>query len=163
MKKEVQSDQMELFDEKGDKILISGKFNNRVFQVGILLAVLCLAMLIVFPLNSSGISFDFFDMLIVGTSVVTLVLCIREIILNTKRSIAVTPSRVFGHTGQKPFDLPYGNIASAEQKLRNNFLYGNIPYIYIRTKDNAEYQIEQIKNLKALIKVLDGQMEKYTA
>lgn len=156
MKKEKQTTQPAvLTDDKGEKILVQGILNKRIFVIGLFMAILAGAMSLTFLTNNSQNQTNTLDWIILAFAVVVLYLCIREILLNRTRSIAVTPSRVFGNTGKEAFDLPFSEIAGAAVKTRNNFLYGTIVYLQMTSKSGKTYVIEQIKNMADVARVLD--------
>ncbi|MHB1314380.1 MAG: hypothetical protein ACYCX2_02705 [Christensenellales bacterium] len=161
MKKELQKANTENpTNDKGEMILAESVLNKRVFLIGLLLAIGCMVVSILFLTGSRPNPTDTLDWIILATAVVVMFLCIREILLNRKRSIILTPTRMYGNTGITPFDLPYSQIEATEVKSRNNFLYGTIQYLQIKTADGKEYKIEQVKNLHAIARVLDTKLEK---
>ena len=145
-------------DENGKAILIESILNKRSFVIGIVLGLFCVAVSILFLTSNREYGTDFLDWVILGIAIIVTAVCIREVLLNQKRYLALTEDRIYGHTGHVPLDIKYKEITVADVKSRNNFLYGTIMYLFIRTMDGKEYKIEQIKNIEEIGRVLDSKL-----
>ncbi|NLX63659.1 MAG: hypothetical protein GX022_02610 [Clostridiaceae bacterium] len=143
-----------ILEERGEKILLKGEFHNKVFIVGIVLAIVCIVFSSFYLAGENADVFAEIDYIIITVSVVSLFLCVKELILNRKRMLCLTDKRVFGNTGYSSFDIPYCDITNIEEKTKKSFIYGNLSYLYIKTASNTEYKIEQLKNIEKVIQVI---------
>ena len=141
-------------EERGEKILLKVEFHNTVFIVGIVLAIVCIVFSSFYLTGENADVLADIDYIIITISVVSLFLCVKELVLNRKRMLCLTDKRVFGHTGHSSFDFPYSDIKNIEEKSKKSFIYGNLSYLYIKTASNTEYKIEQLKNIEKVIQVI---------
>jgi len=141
-------------EKRGEKILLKGEFHHTVFIVGIVIAIVCIVFSSFYLTGENADVLAEIDYIIITISVVSLFLCVKELILNRKRMLCLTDKRVLGNTGYSPFDIPYSDIATIEEKTKKSFLYGNLSYLYIKTISNTEYKIEQLKNIEKVIQVI---------
>jgi|GEM_PF-5827038 len=142
------------FGEKEEKVLLKGEFHNTVFIVGIVLAIVCIVFSSFYLAGGNEDVFAEIDYIIITVSVISLFMCVKELVLNRKRMLCLTDKRVSGNTGYSSFDIPYNDITDIEIKTTKSFLYGNQPYLYIKTASNTEYKIEQLKNIEKVIQVI---------
>jgi len=141
-------------DERGEKTLLKGEFHNTVFIVGIVLGIIGIILSILYLTGENAAVFAGIDYIIIIFSIVFIFVCIKELVLNRKRMIGLTDSKVFGNTGYKSFDILYSNIAEIEERVKRSFMYGNNRYLYIKTVSNTEINIEQLKNTDKIIQFI---------
>lgn len=143
------------FDERGETILLKGDFHNKVFILGIVLAITSIIMSSSFlTTGEQTVTLPGIDYMIIIVSAIFLFVCIKELLLNRKRMMCLTGDRVFGNTGLNSFDLLYTDIVDIEEKTKKSFINGNMRYLYIKTNSNTELKIEQLKNIEKVVEVI---------
>jgi len=146
-------------EERGEKILLKGEFHNTVFIVGIVLAIVCIVFSSFYLAGENADVFAGIDYIIITVAVISLFMCIKELVLNRKRMMCLTDKRVYGNTGYSPFDIPYSDISDIEEKTKKSFVFGNLQYLYIKTASNTEFKIEQLKNIEKVIQVIKSKRD----
>ena len=86
-------------DERGEKTLLKGEFHNTVFIVGIVLGIIGIILSILYLTGENAAVFAGIDYIIIIFSIVFIFVCIKELVLNRKRMIGLTDSKVFGNKG----------------------------------------------------------------
>ncbi len=147
------------FDEREEEILLKGEYNNTVFIVGIVLAIICIIFSVFYLVGEQEAIFPGLDYAIIVVSVIFIFICIKELVLNRKRMMCLTENRIYGNTGYNTFDILYSDITAVEERTKKSFIYGNLIYLYIKTSTNTELQIEQLKNIEKITQLIKSKRD----
>ncbi len=140
-------------ENTGDRLLASGQFQRVAAWTSLSVGAIGISMAVWFLVKRQDLvskNVPFFDILMLVTSAYAIFFGVRELVFYKKRALTLTASRVYGHDGRRPFDIPLLEVRSVSEETTRSFFLGAQTELVILHSSGRAVRMAQLKNRENL-------------